>query len=202
MVRVARPRRMAVDGDRQRELIVDAAERLLKEEGYAAISARQVMSAAGLKAQLLYYYFKTMDDLMLAVVQRVNERRFERFQKVLVSSNPLQAIWELSSDPTGALLSAELISLAGHHESIRQHIIESAKAFRKLQTETLSRLLEGTGIDKSIYPAAGIVLIASAVARIIGSEQSLGLTDGHKQAQAIIQHLIEQAGAEKRKKRR
>jgi len=49
---------------------VEAAEQLLREQGYVAISARQVADKAGLKPQLLYYYFRTMDELVLAVSGR------------------------------------------------------------------------------------------------------------------------------------
>jgi hypothetical protein len=38
-----------------RTLFVDAAEEILRSEGYRGISARQVSAKAGLKTQLLYY---------------------------------------------------------------------------------------------------------------------------------------------------
>ena len=42
---------------------MDAAEQLLLEEGYAAVTSRRVGARAGLKPQLVHYYFRTMDDL-------------------------------------------------------------------------------------------------------------------------------------------
>jgi len=63
---------MGVESSKVRARFVDAAEELLRSEGYLAISARQVAAKAGLKTQLLYYYFRTMDDLILEVVKRIN----------------------------------------------------------------------------------------------------------------------------------
>lgn len=192
---MAQPRRMAVDGARQRELLIDAAEALLAEEGNAAISARRVTSKAGLKSQLLYYYFETMDELILAVVRRIADRRLRRFEEALSAPDPLQAIWALSSDPAVTTLSSELIAIAGRRAAIRDEILRAAGEFRALQTEAVTRLLADKGVDLAAYPPAGLVLIASAVARTISSEAAFGLTDGHKDALLIIERAVARYGA-------
>ena len=99
---MAQPRRLGAEGSQVRARFIDAVEAILAEEGYHGISARQVAGKAGLKTQLLYYYFRTMDDLLLAVVQRVNERRMARFEEALASPEPLRTLWELNSDPSAA----------------------------------------------------------------------------------------------------
>ena len=53
-----------------RAAILDATESIMLEEGYAAVSSRKVASRAGLTSQLLHYYFRTMDDLFIAVFVR------------------------------------------------------------------------------------------------------------------------------------
>ena len=40
------------------------------EEGYAAVTSRRVAAKANLKPQLVHYYFRTMDDLFLAIHRR------------------------------------------------------------------------------------------------------------------------------------
>ena len=185
---MAQPRRMGVEGSKVRTLFVDAAEEILRDEGYMGISARQVAAKAGLKTQLLYYYFRTMDDLILAVVRRVNERRLERFQAALAAPEPLRAMWELNSDPSGAALSAELTSIATHREAVRAEIVRSAQQFRVMQIEAVSRLLPAG--DREAYPAAGIVMIALALGRMLVTETSLGLTEGHAEALAIVERIL------------
>ncbi|NGY04035.1 TetR/AcrR family transcriptional regulator [Solimonas terrae] len=182
-------RRMGVEGSTRRTLFVDAAEALLRSEGYMSLSARQVAARAGLKTQLLYYYFRTMDDLVLDVVRRINARRLQKFEEALAAPEPLRALWELNSDPSGAAMSAELTAMAGHREAVRTEIVQAAQHFRALQVEAATRLL-GKQAGKD-YPAAGIVMIAIGVARTMVSESSLGLTDGHREAQMIIERLLQ-----------
>ena len=177
-----------------RMLFVDAAEQILRDEGYIGISARQVAARAGQKTQLLYYYFRTMDDLILAVVRRINERRLQRFEEALASADPLRALWDLNSNPAGAALSAELTSIAIHREEIRAEIVRSAQQFRAMQVKATSRLLA----HREDFPAAGIVMIAAALGRMIVSESALGLTDGHHEALAIVERALLDFGARHR----
>jgi len=195
---MAQPRRLGAEGSQVRARFVDAVEAILREDGYQAVSARQVAGKAGLKTQLLYYYFRTMDDLLLAVVQRVNERRLERFEDALASPEPLRALWELNSDPSAATLAAEITSIANHRDAIRAEVVEFATRFRRLQSEAVERLIPST----EDYESAGIVMIASALARTIVTESVLGLTEGHAEALAIIERMLARFEKPKTAKRR
>ena len=59
-------RRMGPETSETRMALLDATERVLRSEGYAAVSSRRIAQEAGLKQQLVYYYFHTMDELLLA----------------------------------------------------------------------------------------------------------------------------------------
>lgn len=188
---MAPPRRMSPNGSKQRELLVEAAEAILKEEGYAAVSARQVTTRAGLKSQLLYYYFENMDDLFVAVVQRITDRREELFAEALAAPAPLQKIWDLNNDPSLALLSAELIALAGHREAVRTRIIQTAKDFRARQVAAVADLLRRKGVDLAVYPPEAVVMILTAIGRTIHTEEALGLDDCHGETLGLVRALIE-----------
>lgn len=185
---MAQERRMGAESSKNRALFLDATEDILREEGYSSISARKIASRAGLKTQLLYYYFRTMDDIILAVVRRINERRLERFGEALASPDPLRAMWAMNSEPTNAALAAELTSIASHREAIRAEIVRSAQHFRALQVEAASRLLPRRSAED--YPAAGVVLIAAALARALVTESALGLTEGHAEALMIVERVL------------
>src|SRR3546814_1756680 len=107
---MAQTRRMGVESSPRRAMFIDAAEEILRSVGYVGISARQVAAQAGLKTQLLYYYFLTMDDLILAVVRRINERRLQRLDEALASPEPLRAL--RSEEHTSELQSLMRISYA------------------------------------------------------------------------------------------
>jgi AcrR family transcriptional regulator len=63
-------RRIGAPDAKNRSVLLDAAEQLMLEEGYAAVTSRRVAEKAALKPQLVHYYFRTMDDLFLAAFRR------------------------------------------------------------------------------------------------------------------------------------
>ena len=69
------------------------------EEGYAAVTSRRVAERAGLKPQLVHYYFRTMEDLFLAVFRRRAEAGPGGAHHALQSPQPLWALWRFSTDP-------------------------------------------------------------------------------------------------------
>ena len=62
-----------------REKILDTAERLIGEQGYAATSLRQIITEAGVNLAAVHYHFGSKEELLDAVVMRkagpVNEAR-------------------------------------------------------------------------------------------------------------------------------
>ena len=77
---MASARRIGAPDAKNRVVLLDAAEQLLLEEGYAAVTSRRVAEKAGLKPQLVHYYFRTMEDLFLAVFRRRAEAGTERLR--------------------------------------------------------------------------------------------------------------------------
>ncbi len=70
------------------------------EEGYAAVTSRRVAAQAGLKPQLVHYYFRTMDDLFLAAYRRRADQGLERLAQALDVS--AAALGALGSQPRPA----------------------------------------------------------------------------------------------------
>src|SRR5579871_4767229 len=94
----------------------------MREEGYAAVTSRRVAAKAGLKPQLVHYYFRTMDDLFLAVIRRGAEEMRVRLAQALDSSDPICAVWEICSDTKITALTWEFMALANHRKNIRAEI--------------------------------------------------------------------------------
>ena len=70
-------RRIGAPDAKNRGLLLDAAEQLMIEEGYAAVTSRRLANKAGLKPQLVHYYFRTMEELFLEVFRRRGEEALE-----------------------------------------------------------------------------------------------------------------------------
>jgi AcrR family transcriptional regulator len=64
-------------GTRSRELVLDAAERLMAEKGYGAATVAALIEEAGVPASSVYHYFDSKEGVLLAVMERGAERFFE-----------------------------------------------------------------------------------------------------------------------------
>ena len=185
-----RRRRLGMENARSRTQLVEAADRILIEEGAHAISARQVAERAGLKPQLVHYYFQTMDDLLIAVFRRAQEEYLRRHEKVLESSHPLSALWKLNNEPKGTRRMMEFIVLAGRRDAVRAVIIESAARFRKLQIAGISRVMKERGIDRTAFPPAGVALLMATLSRGVVMEETLGFSLGHAELRSMVKRVL------------
>jgi AcrR family transcriptional regulator len=68
-----RPNRRGV---RSRELVLDAAERLMAENGFEAATLARVVEEAGIPMSSVYHYYGSKDGILLAVMERGAERFF------------------------------------------------------------------------------------------------------------------------------
>jgi AcrR family transcriptional regulator len=63
-------------GARSREAVLDAAERLMAEQGYEAASVAALVEEAAIPASSIYHYFGSKEGVLLAVMERGAERFF------------------------------------------------------------------------------------------------------------------------------
>src|ERR1700740_1877538 len=106
------------DGANRRAAILRAATEILQDEGYAAVSSRRVAERAGLKSKLVHYYFRTMEELFVAVYERSEKEFLQRHLEAATSSSPIRALWELSLQAKRTRLSQELLALGNHKKAI------------------------------------------------------------------------------------
>ena len=53
------------------------------KDGYAAVSSRSVAARVGINAPLVHYYFPTLDDLFVAVLERRSGPNVDRMTEAL-----------------------------------------------------------------------------------------------------------------------
>lgn len=189
-VQVATERRMGAADSKTRAQLLDAAERVLIEEGYAAVTSRRVAAKADLKPQLVHYYFRTMDDLFIELFQRNADASLARAEKVLAANPSLKDLWELNGDPRGAKFLIEFAALANHRKPIRAEIAKYAKRNRAMQLAALSKALAGAGVVDAQVPAVAALLLMTGLGQIVGIEKALGMNDGHKETLAFIEAAV------------
>jgi AcrR family transcriptional regulator len=81
-----------------RNAILDAARDCILETGYAHLSTRMITERAGVPLSQLHYHFGSKHGLMLAALNRENERRLQRQTALYDSDQPPWKQWEQACD--------------------------------------------------------------------------------------------------------
>lgn len=193
-----KPRRVMVAGRKTpvglersgtRTLLLDAAEQLMREEGYAAVSTRRLGAVANVKPQLVNYYFPAMDDLFLALFRRRSERNLEAAREALKSDQPLRVLWRRNRDPSDATIRAEFMALAHHRKELRVEIAGFTDQIRHLQHEAVVRYFQQRGVQPQLDARVMTVLMA-AVGMLLAREEELGVSFAHAETEAAVEAIL------------
>lgn len=182
------PRRIGAPDAKNRTVLLDAAETLMIEHGYAAVSSRRIADQAGLKPQLVHYYFRNMDELLFEVFRRRAEQGLEYQATALASPQPLWALWDFSTNPAGVALTMEFIALSRHRPALRAQIAEYSERFRREQAHAINTVLERYGIDHADLPPVVASVLMTSLSRVITMEHALGVTGGHAETVSRVEH--------------
>lgn len=178
-------RRRGGESSVMRAALVDAAEGLIREGGYPAVTARNLADRVNLKRQIVHYYFKSMDDLFIAVIQRNTERVKARLQEAMASKEPIRALQEVNRDPEQAILSMESNALANRRPAVRAEVARSTEELRELQTRILMTHLEQRGITPAMSPIVATVLLTS-LAQVLALEAAIDVSSGHAETYEFV----------------
>ena len=184
-------RRVGAESSETRTLLLDAAEALMRDEGYAAVTSRRVGEKAGIAPQLVHYYFRNMDDLFLAMWRRYADKNLIRQAEAFASGKPLRSIWHFSTDVVDTSLGLEFMALARHRKAIRAELAQTGERLRATQTAGLSQLLEAYELGPAFKSPEVMSLVISGVARMLVMEELLGIKGGHAQLAAFVEETLE-----------
>jgi AcrR family transcriptional regulator len=183
-------RRIGAPDAKNRGVLLDAAEQLMLEEGYAAVTSRRVAEKAALKPQLVHYYFRTMDDLFLAAFRRRAEEGLEAQAQVLQARQPMWALWRFSTDPAATAITMEFIALANHRKALKAEIAYYAERFREEQQKALSTVLGRYGPAAAQVPPLVWSVLMTSVSRVLVIEQALGMSAGHAETVEFVERYL------------
>jgi AcrR family transcriptional regulator len=186
---MASTRRIGAESSATRTILIDAAEQLMLEDGYAAVTSRRVAAKAGLKPQLVHYYFRTMDDLVVAVIRRSGELNLDRMAQARALGHPLQAVWTLTRDSKTAALSMEFLALANHRKAVRDEVKRYAEQTRLVQTAALTRYFERNGLTPKVPPITA-TLAMTGILQLLVLEAEHGISLGHAETEACLEEYL------------
>lgn len=187
-------RRIGAADSKTRSQLLDAAEDLLLEEGYASVTSRRVGARAGLKPQLVHYYFRSMDELFVEMFRRRADRDLARMSVVIASDPSLRTLWRIHSDQRGAAFIIEFAALANHRKAIRAEVARYAERFRAAQLEAVSAALAESGAADHQLPPIVALLMMTGLSQVLALEQALGITLGHEETEHFVEQALVQMG--------
>ena len=127
-------RRIVKEAEARREEILDAAERLFAAKGFDNTSTGDILDAVGIARGTLYYHFKSKEDILDGVIQRLTDRLMQD-AGAIVRRKELPVLERL----TKAILSLNVESRIGQEIMEQVHRPQNALMHQKMQTA----LLEG-----------------------------------------------------------
>ena len=183
-------RRIGAPDAKNRGLLLDAAEQLMLEEGYAAVTSRRLAHKAGLKPQLVHYYFRTMEELFLEVFRRRAEEGLEVQAQALQSPQPLWALWRFGTDPAFTQISMEFMALANHRKEMRAEIAYYAERFRDEQRQAVTAALQRYGVEGEDVPPVVWTVLMTSLSRFLVLEQAIGMSGGHAETLGLVEKYL------------
>jgi AcrR family transcriptional regulator len=177
---------------KHRAALLDAAEQIILAEGYPAATSRRVAEKAGLKHQLVHYYFHGMDELFTASFRRSAERGLRVQADALKSPQPLWALWRWHTTTVNAPLWTEYIAMANHRKGLRAEVAYYSKRFREEQRWIVDRALKAYGVDPNELPGLVAIVVLTSVSRVLVMEEALEVLDGHAETVEIVERYLRQ----------
>jgi AcrR family transcriptional regulator len=169
--------------------MLDAAEDILCEEGYGGLTSRNVADRIGVKQRLVYYYFRTMDELIVETFRRLAIREKERLANALTSGHALREVWNVYVETNDTRLVSEFMALANRIDALRLEVKDFIGESRRLQIAALEQAMAAGDAEMAV-PAIATAFFATSAALAMHREAALGIDTGHEAVRAVIDRFI------------
>ncbi|HLF12192.1 MAG TPA: TetR/AcrR family transcriptional regulator [Gammaproteobacteria bacterium] len=213
--RAVRPRLLAdADLGQTKAKILDAAFRRLAQEGYAALSMREIAKDADVNLALINYHFRTKDQLVIAVLDEANRQLLERQQHMYRGPGGFAEKWAQAqrfyeSDIASGFVrvQAELWAASMSNPGLREKFLPRIRAWKEVVNGGVREAF-------ATLDACGVKLPAPFTAEVVAtwiSEFWLGMEFAdligtredklpHRAALDAMQQLLEGLDARARKR--
>jgi AcrR family transcriptional regulator len=184
--------------------LLDAAERLLVDIGYAGITTRRLAAEAGLNHGLVHYYFGSLENLLVQVLERFTERMIERQRSMYAAEVPFIEKWRtamryLVADSDYQKVWWELQALAWNRPELRAQVAHVDDEWRAVLTDAFAEPHERYGLALPLEALVSLVITFNAGVIL---ERLAGITTGHEELLDWIDGWIESKEKEQWRQRR
>ena len=188
------------------DAFLDAAERLLIDSGYSGITTRRLAEEAGANHGLVHYYFGSMENLFVRVLERFTERLIAR-QREMYGRTDISGAekWKTAMGYLESDLAAgypkiwlELQALGWNRPDIAERVAEVNREWREVLTEAFDQMMDEYGLDRERFPLAGVVSLVMTFNEGIMVERLSGISAGHSDLMGMVERWLESLEEAKR----
>jgi AcrR family transcriptional regulator len=181
------------------DAFLDAAERLLIEVGYSGITTRRLAEEAGANHGLVHYYFGSMENLFVRVLERFTERLIARQREmyarpeISASEKWKTAMGYLESDLAAGYpkIWLELQALGWNQPDIAERVGRVNAQWRAVLTEAFDEMMDEYGLDRERFQLEAIVSLVMTFNVGIMVERLSGITAGHRDLLRMVERWLE-----------
>jgi AcrR family transcriptional regulator len=176
------------------DAFLDAAERLLVEVGYAGITTRRLAEEANANHGLVHYYFGSMEQLLVRVLERFTERLIRRQREMYAQDLPFIEKWRqamrylLDEDVAYEKVWLELQALAWNHPELRERVDRVNAEWRAVLLDAFEQARREHGIE---MPLDALVTLVMTFNIGIIVERLAGIETGHRELLGWIDEWLE-----------
>jgi TetR/AcrR family transcriptional regulator len=185
--------------------LLDAAERLLVEVGHAGITTRRLAREARVNHGLVHYYFGSVENLLVQVLERFTERQIARQRAMYAADIPFIEKWRqamrylVSEDVEYEKIWLELQALAWNRPELHERLAHINEEWRTVLLEAFEAPHREYGIP---MPLDALVSLVVTFNEGIILERLSGITTGHAELLGWIDGWLEQREKEWRRRKR
>ena len=170
-------------GHETEQALLDAAERMLVEVGASGITTRRVAEEARANHGLVHYYFGSVEQLLVRVLERFTERLIERQRQMYAADAPFLERWRtamayLEEDLPYQKIWFELQALAWNRPELQERLARVHAEWRTVLTEAFAPVREELGLE---LPLEALVSLVFTFNEGIILERLSGTESGHRE---------------------
>jgi AcrR family transcriptional regulator len=163
------------------QALLDAAERLLVEVGAAGITTRRVAEEAKVNHGLVHYYFGSVEQLLVRVLERFTDRLVERQRQMYAADIPFLEKWRtamgyLDEDRPSQKIWYELQALAWNRPDLRERLARVHAEWRAVLIEAFAPVRDDLGLE---IPLEALVTLVYSFNEGIMLDRMSGIELGH-----------------------
>jgi len=170
-------------GHETEQALLDAAERLLGDVDASGITTRRVAEEAGANHGLVHYYFGSVEQLLVRVLERFTERLIERQRELYAADGPFLEKWRtamayLDQDVPYQKIWFELQALAWNRPELQERLAWVHAEWRAVLVDAFAPVREELGLD---LPPEVLVTLVYTFNEGIMLERLSGIETGHRE---------------------